>query len=362
MNEKENVGQAALLSNVVNQGLCTGCGACTELCPYMKNHNAETVALFSCDRDEGRCFSYCPRIPTDWDELKNSLFNMTDLTEELGAFKGMYMARSADTEIQKKAQHGGTVSTLVKLALKEGLVEGFVLADKGEDMLPKSITVYKAEDAIKCSGSKFGNAPTVGEFNRVSALGRKSFGVVATPCQARALGKMKTHSSENDRERVEKLKLVIGLFCGWTLDWRKLNAMVKRAIGTKELLGLDIPPSKHACMEITTSEGVIEIPIDEVNDCARGCCDFCTDMTAELADISIGAARSKDGWITDKNWNQVIVRSESGQKLFDLAKERGLLEFKDLPEENINKIKAACLGKQRYGHKMMDQLNNSLGA
>jgi coenzyme F420 hydrogenase subunit beta len=42
-------------------------------------------------------------------------------------------------------------------------------------------------------------------------------------------------------------------------------------------------------------------------------CSYCIDYVAELADISIGAVGSPDGWTT------VIVRSELGQKLFNSA-------------------------------------------
>jgi coenzyme F420 hydrogenase subunit beta len=42
-------------------------------------------------------------------------------------------------------------------------------------------------------------------------------------------------------------------------------------------------------------------------------CWYCIDYVAELADISVGAVGSEDGWST------VIVRSEIGQKLFDSA-------------------------------------------
>ncbi len=39
-------------------------------------------------------------------------------------------------------------------------------------------------------------------------------------------------------------------------------------------------------------------------------------MTAEFCDLSVGGARSADGWDVDKGWNQVIVRSDKGEQLF----------------------------------------------
>jgi len=49
-------------------------------------------------------------------------------------------------------------------------------------------------------------------------------------------------------------------------------------------------------------------------------CHYCIDYVAELADISVGAVGSADGWTT------VIVRSEMGQKLFDSAVRSKVIE------------------------------------
>ena len=105
---------------------------------------------------------------------------------------------------------------------------------------------------------------------------------------------------------------------------------------------------------------VIEIPIDQVNDCVRGCCDFCSDMTAEFADISVGSARSKDGWEVDRHWNQVIVRTKAGERLLNLAREKGILEFKAVPPESITKLKAASTGKKTYGESNLKKLKTRL--
>ena len=340
----------------MDKGRCTGCGACTELCPYMKNHNADTIALFTCDRESGRCYQYCPRTDTAVDDIRKELFDPSDLTEELGAFKGLYMTRATNPDIRNVAQHGGTVTALVSLAMTEGLIKACVLADQDEKLLPKSFTAFNPSQVLKAAGSKFGNAPTVGEFNRISAKKKRALGVVATPCQALALAKMRTTPAAEDKERMNQLKLVIGLFCGWTLDWRKLNRLVHQAVDGHPILSLDIPPSKYACMQVTTAKGVMEIPMDQVNTCVRECCETCTDMTAEFADISVGSARSKEGWDVDKQWNQVIVRTKLGAELLALARKKELLEFKEISPENIAKLKSASLGKQKYGQSKLDEV------
>jgi coenzyme F420 hydrogenase subunit beta len=359
MTTKENTNQEQLVSTVIDRGVCTGCGACVELCPYMKTHNAATVALFKCDRETGRCHTYCPRTETQLDELQKAMFDPADLTKEIGAFKGLYMTRATDPAIREKSQHGGTVTALTILALEEGIINSCVLADQDEKMLSKSFTATSKEEIIGARGSKFGNCPTVAEFNRVSKKDGNLLGVVATPCQALALAKMRTYPAENDVERMDRLKLVIGLFCGWTLDWRKLSKMVLAVAGDEEILNIDIPPSKYACMQVTTAKGILEIPIDEVNETARECCDYCDDMTAEFSDLSVGSARSKDGWDVDKGWNQVVVRSELGEKLMNIAKEKGILEFKEFAPGNIDKLKSASGSKKGKGQSNLAEVRNT---
>ena len=356
MTKTRATNQETLLSSIIDTGLCTGCGACVALCPYMKTHNAQTVALFKCDREDGRCYRYCPRNETDLEKLQQKLFDASDITEELGALKGLYMTRASDDYIRKKAQHGGTVTALVALALDENLLDACVLADQDAKQLPISFTAKDSTQALKAAGSKFGNSPTVAEFNRVSSKSSQRLGVVATPCQAKALAKMKADPAKEDVGRIDNLKLVIGLFCGWTLDWRKLNRLVREIVGDQEILALDIPPSKHACMEVTTASGITEIGIEKVDECVRECCDYCDDMTAEFADISVGSARSPEGWDVDKGWNQVIVRSEKGLELLNLAREKNILEFKDPPAENLDKLKAVCAGKRKWAQKKLNEL------
>ena len=43
------------------------------------------------------------------------------------------------------------------------------------------------------------------------------------------------------------------------------------------------------------------------------------DSTAEYADISVGAARFSDDWEEVRQWNQLIVRTQKGKELVDLA-------------------------------------------
>ncbi len=346
-NGTKNGGQAALRSAVFEQDLCTGCAACVNLCPNLCNYKDNTVVLHECDLSFGRCYTFCPRTPTDLQELRQLLFDPGDLGPELGPLKGFYVTRAADGQVRAAAQHGGTITALVSLALSEGLIDSAVLTGQQPDFLPQAVTVNDIEDVASRAGSKFVVSPTVAEFNRACEGVAEKIGVVATPCQCLALAKMRAYGKLVAESPVRKLSLVIGLFCGWALSWRRLKGLLAEHVREAEILGMDIPPSKHQCMEVYTSGETIEIPIEQVQECVRPSCNYCFDMTAEFADISVGSARSLEGWEVDKGWNQVIVRTTLGNQLLSLAREKAVLEFKEVPDGNLAKLKAASLNKKR---------------
>jgi len=358
--EIDKGGQRELGELVLRSGLCSGCGACVDLCPYQVTHRDRTVMLHACDRTDGRCFSFCPSGPTDLDELRSRLCAPADLTCELGAVKGFYIARATDPGVREGSQHGGAVTALMTLALREGLIDAAVLTDKGDGLLPEVVTVEDPEAVGRVGGSRFVVAPVVAEFNRAVRAGYRRIGVVATPCQALALAKMRCYqpargaglpAEAGDQPPAtgggDRLRLVVGLFCGWALSWREFRSVLRRHVDLSEITGMDIPPSRYHTLEVYTRTGTVSLSLDEVEPCIRESCHSCSDMTAEFSDISVGSARLPEGWETGRSWNQLIVRTDRGQELLDLARARGVLEFKDVPEENLPKLKTASVNKQK---------------
>ena len=102
---------------VVDTGICTNCGACQGMCPYWKSYQGRTFVDYDCDRTEGRCKYFCPRMPADLDALREKLYGKDgcEFIPELGPFRALYLTRAADPEIRKNAQHGGTMTALQRL-------------------------------------------------------------------------------------------------------------------------------------------------------------------------------------------------------------------------------------------------------
>ncbi len=340
------MGQKALQERVHRAQLCTGCGACVDLCPYQVFYNDQTIVLDACDLKEGRCYAFCPRTPADLQAMRDRFFAPADWTPEVGAVKGYLIARAADGEKRRRAQHGGTVSALMALALDEGLIDTAVVAEGADRFLQRGVAVGDGAEVLKRGKSRFIAAATVAAFNRAVKGPAGAIGVVATPCQVFALAKMRMKPLPERDNNIDKLKLVIGLFCGWTLQWRKFTELLAARTDLEAITGMDIPQGKRLVV-VYTRDGSIEIPWAEVAPLAREACGVCIDTTAEFADLSVGSARIGAPWEETRTWNQVIVRTEAGQALLDLARRKGVLEFREPPAGALAELKAAALDKKR---------------
>jgi coenzyme F420 hydrogenase subunit beta len=339
--------QKLLKNDVLDAQLCTGCGACVGLCPYQAIYNDRTVQLHYCDLTEGKCHAYCPRTPTDFESLRQLLFDAKDLTPEIGAVKAYYLARAVDPEIRTVAQHGGTVTALMEMVLAEGLIDTALVSADDNQYLRYGTKAADKKTLRESAGAKFIVSPMAAVFNQFVQQEKGRAGVVATPCQALALAKMKLNQDKDETKKIKQLQLVIGLYCGWALSAEKFSALLaKNNIKMNAIKRMDIPAGKNI-LEICTREGVKEIPFAEAQACIREACNYCLDSTAEYADVSVGAARFAGTADEQRGWNQLIVRTQKGKELIDLAVSKGILEIKEAPPESLRELKVAAMAKKK---------------
>ncbi len=351
--------QKLLKNNVLDTQLCTGCGACVSLCPYQAIYNDRTVQLHYCDLTEGKCHVYCPRTPTDFESLRQLLFDAKDLTQEIGAVKAYYLTRAADPEIRDAGQHGGTVTALMELALSEGLIDAALVSSGNNQYLRYGTLAADKHTIHKSAGVKFTVSPMVAAFNQFVREHKGRAGVVATPCQALALAKMKLDRDKYETGKIKQLQLVIGLYCGWALSMEKFSALLtQKSIKIDDIKRMDIPAGKNI-LEIYTANGIKQISFDAAQACIREACNYCADSTAEYADIAVGAARFGGTVDEQRGWNQLIVRSHRGKDLIDLAVKRGVLEIKEAPAESLRELKVAAMEKKKSALKNIARKSGS---
>ncbi len=334
-------GQQHLRSEVIDRGLCANCGACSGMCPYLVSHRGRMVALDDCTVEQGRCYAFCPRTSTDLDAVSSAIFSVGFDPSPIGRVSEVLMTRAAVESVRSGAQYGGTVSALVAFAIEHGFIDAAVLTESDASLQPWGVLARGAADVLSYRRSNYVAAPTLAAFNREAQRNDvQRVGVVATPCQALALAKMRAARIEN-RDHVEKLSLVVGLFCTWALEYDSFTRRLVQDGPLDRITKFDVPPPPANIFEAFSGSTSTSIPLDEVRKFIRPSCNVCLDMTAEFADVSVGSAEGIEGW------NTLVVRSARGQEFVGAARKAGVLETGALPEENLNHLKGASIGKRK---------------
>jgi len=338
-----------LYDEVIDNGLCTLCGGCTGLCPYLFLHDGRVVRVHQCDLDEGQCYQYCPRTHTDMDAISRAIFGAPYGEDEIGIAREVFLARSTDQEIHLKAQDGGIVTTLLSVALTEGMIDGAVETKLDGEKIPHGVIARNRKELLECAGVSYEPSPILEAFNRLPRQSTEKLGFVGLPCHVTCLSKMRLLPPIN-RAPIENGKLVIGLFCGWTLSHGFHQFLTERFDLTKAIK-FDIPHHPAHSFDLYTKSETQSVDLDELRPFINTACRYCIDMTAEFADISVGSGRA-----LFKGWNTVIVRTKAGAELVEIAKKDRAMEIQPIPDESLTNLKRASLNKKRNAvHRIIDR-------
>lgn len=329
-----------LYEKVIARGLCAACGACVGNCPYLVKYKGKTVKLDSCTRSDGSCYTYCPAAYFDPEPISQAVFNSPYDMTGLGNFAEVKASRSTSDEILAKAQGGGTVTSLMSMALEKGLIDAAIVTSaESHGEFAGGMIATTREDICACAGSKFVGAHTLEALAEAFRSGFTRIGVVALPCQVRSVRKMQLYDVRGQNIR-ERLQLVVGLFCNWSLSADEFASFIGPRIGRKRIRKFDVPPPPANVFTIETEDGVSTIPLDDLRPLIQSACQDCPDMTSEFADLSVGMYEGRAGW------NTLLIRTRTGAELVHAAREAGVLETESFPPENLAHLRQASINKK----------------
>jgi len=337
MRKKENfeviqlsgkLGFEELKKTVLENDICTSCGACVLVCPFkgvLKYSDGKPKLIGEC-KICGICPRVCPRYNPQISELENFFLGRTRLPEEVfGAYREVHVGKSTDFDVLKRCQDGGVVTALINAALNSGLIDGAVISgvDPSSPWLPLPSITTTSSDTIRYSGTRYTYSPNLLALERCVAEGRlKKVLFVGTPCQILAL------------RRIQKVPLkkisnivafTVGLFCSESFTYTGLMEKKIRDELNIDLNKLEKINIKGKMLLTLTDGQVIEIPLKDAKNYAEKKCKFCTDFSSEFADLSVGG-------VGLDHRTFIVVRTEKGKKLFDNALGHKTIEIKPATE------------------------------
>ena len=325
MSEKKGFDE--LSKKVISTDICSRCGACVLVCPYagVLDYADLSPRLVRECVDCGICLKVCPRYEPRMEKLESSVFGRPRTEEEsFGIFKRILVARSRDGEVIKRCQDGGVTTTLLLGALESGVINGAIVSgvDPNIPWLPVPKVATTREEIIASAGTRYSFSPNLLAVKEALAKGLKKVAFVGTPCEVQAIRMIQQVPL---RKYGDVIKFTIGLFCTESFSYEGL--MLK---GVKEGLGLDLKNVakvniKGKVLISTESGDLYKIPLKEAKQFSETKCQYCTDFSAELADISVGG-------VGLEGWTLTVLRTDKGVSVFEGAIEKGLLEVRPAEE------------------------------
>ncbi|MGB9023286.1 MAG: Coenzyme F420 hydrogenase/dehydrogenase, beta subunit C-terminal domain [Candidatus Bathyarchaeia archaeon] len=341
----------SLITEVLNPGLCSFCGACVASCPvYILQMQGEKPTM------RGKCilcqvcYYSCSSAGFPSDEVEKEIFGRTrNADEPIGIYESIANGRSTKQEILKKGQDGGVVTSILGCALESGKVDAAVVTGVDGKVSWKAVPCVALDysDLLNAAGTKYTASPAlIGLMSAVQEYGRKNVAVVGTPCQMRSYRRMET-SYFGARRLAGDVALAIGLFCMEAYGHDQLlgEYVQSKSIDLSQVTRFEIKKGKFK-VYVKDAEALV-VPLKEIKQFARSSCHACEDFTAEFADISVGGVGCPEGWST------VIARTKRGQEFLSDAEKNGWLELRpiDPGKEGMEQVLKLSITKRTGAQK-----------
>jgi coenzyme F420 hydrogenase subunit beta len=317
--------EASLAKDVVEAGRCVGCGACVAVCPYecltlVQGRPSLVKECKSC----GLCSQACPRYDFSQGKLEKFVFGRTRKPEEpFGIYRRLVIAQATDEKTLEVSQDGGVATALLVYALKKGQIESAVVAgaSKEKPFYPIPKLASNLTEILECAGTKYTCSPNTLLLNE-ACKEKAEAAFVGTPCQIQAVRKMQAAGLTR---QIGCLNFLVGLMCSGCFMYEGLMEGYIR--GEKGVNLLDVKKMNiKGKLLVTTSSGVVGVPLADIKQFHKESCGICGDFSSELADVSVGGLGLDD-------WTLTVIRTEKGEEMFSGAEKTGVLRSKPLDAE-----------------------------
>ncbi|MHA1659584.1 MAG: Coenzyme F420 hydrogenase/dehydrogenase, beta subunit C-terminal domain [Promethearchaeota archaeon] len=311
-----------LMKEIIRTGICTQCGTCAAVCPVLEwDYLAGQPKLIGKCTGCGICYNQCPRTITDPIQL-------------MGKFKSGYVANTNIPEVIG-AQDGGTVTSLLYYLFEEHLIDAAIVTmkDPKKPWHPVPQIITSKEDAIKSAGSIYSHSQTVEALMEAIRQDFRSIAFVGTPCNIDAVDKM-FHSPTGMLKYFMRCHVLkIGLFCMDSFAPEALYPFFEKdGIDLTKISKMDINKGKFHLYQENQDEPIKSYTIKQLDKFKSPSCNFCTDLTSEKADISVGSVGS------GANKNTVFARTGMGAEIMEDAAKKGYIKIEPFNAIDLNAV------------------------
>jgi len=305
--------------------MCTGCSLCWDFCPR-GGLRYEATWPPSSFIEEGD-----PDAPAEVTEVvvrkdpADTYFTLAGGPPEagLGLVRQSYAVRASKKN--EAAQDGGAVTAILSALLSAGEIDGAIVAapsgDKDEPWRGVAKVVTTPAEVTALAGSFYNQTMALAalDLTGIDLPPNPRLALVGTACEVQGLRAMQSRHWSTGVHRVEAVVLTIALLCTKSFDYEALmlrELRQARGVDLDRVSKVDVTRGR-LLVEYRDGQMAVDEPIKSFHSAALKGCDECADFLGRSADLSVGSVGSMTGWTS------VLIRSERGERAFDIAR-RGL--------------------------------------
>jgi len=320
-------------NEIIKTDKCCSCGACIAYCES-QNFNViemnEYIPSFKSEKNGsnciecGVCYYICPQTSPLLEKL-NDAYNIED---KIGHIIKILAAKTTNAAIAKVGQDGGVVSTILAYLFDKHKIDAAIVSEFDNNLKPIPKIIFNKEDLLKSAGTRYSISSQIiplkdlYHISQEILMKRRIFNIdqlcmafVGTPCQCRAISKMRFLRVKP----AHVIKYIISLFCFENFDYSELFNILKKETNV-DPINIEKTWIKKNFFISTKKNEEIEVDIKILDPAIRKHCHECNEFTGRFSDISIGSSGAP------KEYSMIITRTEIGYKIIKSLISYGLIE------------------------------------
>jgi coenzyme F420-reducing hydrogenase beta subunit len=327
-----------VLTDIVKNNLCIGCGLCVYKCPsnaLKMNWNdygfLEPVQIGVCDH-YGDCINVCPfninpvnEIKTENEIARIFLDPGSHYHAKIGYYFGIYAGFS--NEFRLSSSSGGLATYISQQLLEKNVVKHIIsVKESSEEGLHYEYAVVSSPaEVLNATKTKYYPVTLSQVLSEIDEL-EGNVAIVGVGCFIKAIRLAQYY----EPSLKEKVSFLIGIICGgikssFFTEYLGEKAGVKKGNISKPQFRVKDIRSKafdysFSCYDLEKEERKT-LKMRTVGDMwgtglfKGNACDFCDDVTTELADISLGDAWLYPFYEDGRGTNVIVTRSKVAEEL-----------------------------------------------
>jgi len=335
-----------LIKEIHEKNICGECGGCVSFCSAADigaiemtedgpPHYSNEENCLHC----GICYLICPETFALNDELNKKY----SFRPPIGYWSKIVSVQAKSPRIREVATDGGVVTAILIALLENNLISGALIskrinsfqripffAKNKEEILEAAGTYYESKGPIPELGKYNTFVSTISELKKIVFADYMKIAVVGVPCQIHSIRKMQ----ELNIIPAHIVEYTLGLFCYENFKFdevarARIEERFKFSFNDIEKLNI----KDNLIINLRDKDVPITIEFSELQDIMRHACRVCENFSNYFADISFGGLGSQKGYTT------VMIRTKKGQKIYNLALNKGYIVEPNKLNSSIDKSK-----------------------